>query len=228
MESLRRFAPDVWIAEGPIVRTFGFPFPTRMILVKLADGNVWINSPVVASPEEMESITDLGPVKYLVAPTPLHEWRLQGWKGKFPGAQVWVAPPVRKQTNLPQHVLSDEPPAAWAEDMDRMIFRGSSVLNEVYFLHRNSHTLIFCDFIQNYAPQRGKLLRNTVMKWAGVLGGGVPIDIRLSCSRNTSPARASLQRLLSWDFDKAIFAHGDCIERDAKAFVRRAFRWLDG
>ena len=199
-----------------------------MIVVKLAEGNVWINSPVVASREGMERVTALGPLRYLVAPTPLHEWRLQGWKDKFPGAQVWVAPPVRNRTNLSQHVLSDEPPAAWAQDLDQMIFRGSSVLNEAYFLHRKSRTLIFCDFIQNYAPQRGKLLRNTVMKWAGVLGGGVPIDIRLSCARNRSQARASLQRLLAWDFESVILAHGDCIERDAKAFVRGAFHWLDG
>ena len=102
------------------------------------------------------------------------------------------------------------------------------MINEVYFLHRKSRTLIFCDFIQNYGPKHGKWLRNAVMKWAGVLRGGVPIDIRLSCARHKAQARSSLSRLLSWDFDKAILAHGDCIERDAKAFVRRAFRWLNG
>jgi hypothetical protein len=199
-----------------------------MIVVKLAGGNVWINSPVVASREEMKSITRLGPVKHLVAPTPLHEWRLQDWTSAFPQAQIWVAPPVRNQTKLSQHILSDEPPAAWAEDLDQMIFRGSAVLNEAYFLHRKSRTLIFCDFIQNYTPQRGKWLRNAVTKWAGVLGGGVPVDIRLSCSRNKAQARASLQRLLAWDFEKVILAHGDCIELGAKDFVRSAFHWLDG
>src|SRR5581483_6003227 len=124
MESLQEFAQDVWIADGPVVHTFGFPFPTRMILVKLADGTVWINSPVVASREEMESIAHLGPVKYLVAPTPLHEWRLQDWTRVFPQAQVWVAPPVREHANLSRGVLSDEPPAAWAQDLDQMVFRG--------------------------------------------------------------------------------------------------------
>jgi uncharacterized protein DUF4336 len=196
--------------------------------VRLADGTVWINSPVVASREEMESIAHLGPVKHLVAPTPLHEWRLQEWTRVFPQAQVWVAPPVRDHANLSRGVLSDEPPAAWAQDIDQTIFRGSSVLNEVYFLHRKSRTLIFCDFIQNYSPQPGKLLRNAVMKWAGVLGGGVPIDIRLSCARNKAQARSSLSRLLSWDFDNVVLAHGKCIEGDAKTFVRSAFRWLDG
>ena len=39
-------------------------------------------------------------------------------------------------------------------------------------------------------------------------------------------ARESLEKLLSWDFDKLIIAHGICIEKDAKPFVERAFRWL--
>jgi hypothetical protein len=32
------------------------------------------------------------------------------------------------------------------------------------------------------------------------------------------------EKLLAWDFDKLIIAHGGCIERDAKPFVERAFR----
>lgn len=39
-------------------------------------------------------------------------------------------------------------------------------------------------------------------------------------------ARPSLEKLLSWDFDKLIIAHGACIETNAKAFVERAFQWL--
>jgi hypothetical protein len=36
-------------------------------------------------------------------------------------------------------------------------------------------------------------------------------------------ARRSLEKLLSWDFDKLIIVHGVCIEKDAKPFVKRAF-----
>ena len=51
------------------------------------------------------------------------------------------------------------------------------------------------------------------------------LDIRLSFIRRNL-ARQSLQKLLSWDFDRLIIAHGPCIETGAKAFVERAFRWL--
>ena len=53
---LQPYGNSIWIGAGPIVRAFGFPFPTRMIVVKLAGGGVWINSPVDWAPEEMEIV----------------------------------------------------------------------------------------------------------------------------------------------------------------------------
>ena len=53
----------------------------------------------------------------------------------------------------------------------------------------------------------------------------MPHDIRMTFT-NRNLARRSLERLLSWDFDKLIIAHGPCIEKDAKGFVHEAFHWL--
>ena len=33
---------DIWIAEGPSVPFFGVPYPTRMTLVRLSDGGLWV------------------------------------------------------------------------------------------------------------------------------------------------------------------------------------------
>jgi hypothetical protein len=51
--------------------------------------------------------------------------------------------------------------------------------------------------------------------------GGVPLDIRLSFT-NRDLARRSLEKLLSWDFDKLVIAHGACIEKNAKPFLPMA------
>ncbi len=53
----------------------------------------------------------------------------------------------------------------------------------------------------------------------------MPFDIRLSFV-NRRLGRKSLARFLSWNFDRLIIAHGECVEHDAKVFVKRAFRWL--
>ncbi len=73
----------------------------------------------------------------------------------------------------------------------------------------------------------GTPLRNALFKLAGVAypHGGVALDIRLSFT-NRNLARRSLEKLLAWDFDKLIVAHGVCIAKEAKPFVERAFRWL--
>ena len=108
--------------------------------------------------------------------------------------------------------------------MDQMVFRGSAILDEVYFLHRESRTLIFNDFIQQYDPPNPFL--RALASLAGVRTGGTPPDIKLSFAFGKGQGRESLRKLLSWDFDKVVLAHGACVTVDAKPFVQRAFRWL--
>jgi hypothetical protein len=81
--------------------------------------------------------------------------------------------------------------------------------------------------IQNHLIEPGKPQLNTLWKLAGVAypQGEVPLDVRLSFTHRTL-ARRSLEKVLLWDFDKLIIAHGVCIEKEAKPFVEQAFRWL--
>jgi hypothetical protein len=88
MPDRQKFAENVSIINGPQVRAFGLPFPTRMILVQLADGSLWVNSPVSVPREVLDRIAALGPVRYLVAPTRMHVWRLEEWHVLFPEAEL--------------------------------------------------------------------------------------------------------------------------------------------
>ena len=224
---LQHFAEDIWLVDGPNVRAIFVPLPTRMIVVKLGDGSLWINSPVVVSRETLDQIVAIGPVRYLVAPTTLHIWRLEQWHTLFLEAQLWGPPKVSRGF---AHIafaglLQDTPPTAWAEDLEQLVFKGNYFIEEAAFLHKKSRTLMVTDFLQNYRAKDGDFVGNIAKRAGGVLNGGVPRDIRWSFT-NRKLARASLKRLLSWDFDKVIVAHGACVEHDAKAFVEDAFRWL--
>lgn len=231
MVEFEEFAEDVWIVEGPNVRDFGIMFTTRMVIARLPDGCLWVNSPVSVPSAMLARVTALGPVKYLVAATPRHVWRLAEWHARFPEAQLWAAKPsplTLKKGNLEfTGILTDSPPQAWAGELEQLPFRGSPLIEEVIFLHKKSRTVILDDLIQNHSPVKGEPLRNALFKLAGVSypDGGVPLDIRLSFL-GRDLARRSLAKLLSWDFDKLIIAHGVCVEKSAKAFVQRAFRWL--
>ena len=45
LPDIQAFAPNVWIVDGPRVRDMGL-FTTRMTIVKLYDGSLWVDSPV--------------------------------------------------------------------------------------------------------------------------------------------------------------------------------------
>ena len=228
---LQAFAKNIWIVEGPNVRDMGVMFTTRMTVVKLANGSLWVESPVPVSFDTLKHITDVGPVRYLVAATPRHVWRLDGWHTLFPQAQLWSArttPYTLKKGNLPiTGILGDMPEQGWADDFDQLAFKGSSSIEEVLFFHRQSHTVILDDLIQTHTITKGKPFLNALLRLSDAIDphGGVGIDMRLTFT-NWGLARRSLEKLLSWDFDKLIIAHGPCVEKDAKAFVERAFRWL--
>ncbi len=231
MSDLFEFAESVWIVEGPSVRDMGFMFTTRMTIVKLRNGSLWVDSPVSVNSETLKHITDLGPVGYLVAATPRHVWRLAAWHTLFPEAQAWVPRPTPftlKSSGLRvTGTLGDLAPEGWANDLEQLAFKGNPLIEEVIFFHKRSRTVIMDDLIQVHSISKGKPFKNALVRLEGVVSphGGVGLDIRLSFIRRNL-ARQSLQKLLSWDFDRLIIAHGPCIEKDAKAFVKRAFRWL--
>ena len=209
----------------------GVMFTTRMTIVKLSDGSLWLESPVSLPFETLKRITALGPVRYLVAATPRHVWRLKQWHSLFPEAQLWASRPTPFTLNK-RHltftgVLSDTPIHGWANDFDQLAFKGNPFIEEVIFFHKQSRTVILGDLIQSHPIAKGKPFRNALFKLEGVAksNGGVGLDIRLSFI-NRNLARRSLEKLLSWDFDKLIIAHGACIEKDAKSSVERAFQWL--
>ncbi len=232
MVELQPFAKNLWIVKGPDVRDMGVMFTTRMTVVKLSDGAIWIDSPVPVPSDTLKTITELGPVRYLVAATPRHVWRLESWHTLFPEAQLWSArstPFTLKKADLPfTGILDDVPPQGWANDFDQLAFKGNPLIEEVMFFHKESRTVILDDLIQIHPMVKGKPIRNLLFKLEGITNpdGGVGLDIRLSFIHRDR-ARRSLEKLMSWDFDKLIIAHGDCVVKDAKPFVERAFRWLE-
>lgn len=223
---LQEFGPNIWVADGPRVHVVGpVTLPTRTIVVRLSDGSLWLNSPIEAPAREMDDVAQLGPVRYLVSPTPLHDWRLGPWKKHFPEAALCGITRNRRKSARYDIDLAAGTHAAWSDDLEWVVFRGNAFLDEVEFFHRPSRTLVFTDFIQNQARRPGALFHNAVARIAGVLDGGVPTDIRATFVRRDL-AREAVGRILAWDFERIILAHGPNIDRDAKKMFREAFEWL--
>src|SRR3546814_19403021 len=104
-------AKGVWIVDGPEIRMdyagFRMPFPTRMTIIRLADGGLWIHSPTTDDERVFAAVAALGPVRHLIAPNQIPDCRVPDWYRRFPDATVHLAPGVgeRARSPLPPHRL---------------------------------------------------------------------------------------------------------------------------
>ncbi len=226
---LREFAPAIWMSDGPVVSFFGFRYPTRMALIKLSDGRLFVWSPVALSAALKRDIDALGPVHFLVSPNRLHHLFLADWKSAYPQARLYASPGLRgKRKDLAFDAeLGETPEPEWAADIDQVPIPGSP-LTEVEFFHRASRTAIFADLIQNFPRDWFKGWRGVVARLDGICAPnpGAPREWR-AMFLNRRAAHAALRRILAWPIERVLIAHGEPAIGDGATFVRDAFAWLD-
>jgi len=230
-ERLLQFGPEIWIADGPLASFHGFPYPTRMAVIRLSDRSLFVWSPVALSDALCTSINALGPVRHLVSPNALHHLFLAEWKSTYPAARLYASPRLRrKRKDLTFDAdLGDAPEPTWAADIDQVILLGSFALTEVVFFHRTSHTALFADLIQNVPRDWFKGWRGVVARLGGIVAPNpsAPRDWRASFLDRRA-ARIALDRILAWPIERVLIAHGDLPTADGAEFLRRGFSWLLG
>lgn len=232
--TLKPVAPDIWLVDGPIIRFYGMPFPTRMVVVRLNDGGLWLHSPIDPDEDLLSALAELGPVRHLIAPNWIHYAYLPAWQRLFPDAQTWAAPGVRERAASRKmalridHDLTDQAPQDWAGIIDQIVVPGSPVHREAVFLHRPSKTLILTDLIENFEATNLPVWFIPMAWMAGVLDpdGKAPIDMRQTFRKGRAQARGAIEEILAWAPERLIMAHGRWYDAGAMAELHRAFRWV--
>jgi hypothetical protein len=226
---LAEFAPSLYIADGPSVLFFGFPYPTRMAVAQLTDGSLWVWSPVALRDGLAEEVDALGPVRHVVSPNKLHHLFLGEWQERWPEARLWAPPGLAKRKPELQFdaALGDEPDSAWAAVIDQVIFRGSLFMEEVVFFHMASRTAIFCDLIQRFPEASMSGWKGMLMRLDGLVGehGRTPREWRASFLRR-GPARAAREKVLGWNPERLLIAHGECAQTGAGSIIADALGWI--
>jgi hypothetical protein len=220
---------DIWIAEGPSVSFFGFPYPTRMTLVRLSDGGLWLCSPVELTDVLADEVRALGPLQHLVSPNKIHHLFLGHWAQEWPEAKLWASPGLaRRRRDLSFHgELGDAAEPAWEKDIDQVIFRGSFAMEEVVFFHHASRSAIITDLVQKFDPATLRGWRGLLMRLDGLVGpeGSTPREWRLTFW-NRRAAREALRKALSWDPQRLIIAHGQCVSENGREALARSLSWI--
>lgn len=224
-DELRRWSDALWIAEAPL-RFYGIEFGTRMTVVRLGDGSLLLHSPIALSPALRARIDRLGRVAHVVAPNKLHHLFASQALAAYPEARLHLPPGLAaKRPDLSTgEPLGDTAPPAWADTLEQLVVRGSRLMEEVVFLDRRSRTLLVADLCEHFGPESPPLTR-LVARVACMYGRPrMPPDWQLSF-RDRAARRASFERLLAWDFDRVILAHGALLPSGAHALLEREYRW---
>jgi hypothetical protein len=199
-----------------------------MSVIRLASGALFVHSPVALDAALRAELEPLGRPRYAVAPNRFHHLWAAQWPAAWPGLELWLAPGLaEKCPDLePAGVLGDDAAPGWSGELDQLFFRGFAIANEVVFCHRASRTLLLTDLALNIGADAG-LLTRVVMRLAGSYPRFGPTLLEKLMMKRPA-ARASLEKILAWDFDRVIVSHGDVLEADGVRVLRDAYSWLLG
>jgi hypothetical protein len=224
---LREIDNGIWAIEAP-QRFLGAEVGTRMTVIRLADGSLFVHSPIHLDDEIRASLERIGPVRHVVAPNRFHHLYAADYPRNYPEAKLYAAPGLEtKRRDLHfDAILSDEAPAAWRGEIDQLVFRGFAPLNETVFFHRTSRTVLFTDLLFNVTHTDSAWTRVLLTLDGGFGGPGVARTFRLMMRMRKRMVLDSVARILKWDFDRMTLAHGDVIERGAKAALQHAYSFL--
>ena len=227
---LKQFGHEIWIADGPVVTAAaGFHYPTRMAIIRLSDGGLFIWSPTELSDDLRAEVNSLGEVRYLIPPNSLHHVFLADWQRAYPNSKAYAPPGLReKRKDISfDGDLGDTPIADWADDIDLVAMRGNLITTEIVFFHRKSGTVLFTDLVQHFDRGWFKGWRALVARFDLMVSAeaSVPRKFRVAF-RDRRAARASIERVLAWPAEKVLMAHGEPIIEDGRGFIRRSFSWL--
>ena len=227
---IREYVPGaIWLAPYP-VSLVGLRFEARMTIVRLDDGSLVVHSPGPIAAAERERMLALGRVALILAPGNFHHLHLRSCQRAFPDAETWICPGVeRKQRGLRfDGMLGERLPASMRAGFEQAFVQGR-LMAEVPLLHRPTRTLLLVDLVERFGdgtPNVNPALR-ACWKLFGMWNHPAPApEYRIAGWKDRAAARAALERVLGWDFERVVISHGELIEHDAKAIVRKAWRAL--
>ena len=227
-------APSIGIVDGPFeyLTALGMrmplPFTTRMTVVRLASGDLFLHSPIALDQGLATEIQALGTVRHLVSPNQFHYAHIGEWAKAFPGTIAWASPGVRQRAaargvdvNFTRD-LDEKPPPEWSEEIDQVLVPGG-IFKEFVFFHRPSRTLILTDTIINLELDKITQPWRALTKLSGMYHphGQIFFGMRLPLLLQKRRAKAAIRKIRSWRPERIVLSHGRCFDANAEEVVRR-------
>ena len=232
----KSLASDIGIVDGPFeyLTVAGIrlplPFTTRMTVARLANGDLFLHSPIKFDERLARELQGLGRIRHLVSPNQFHYAHIGEWAKVFPEATSWASPRVRRRARA-RHVdvdftrdLDSDAPEEWRREIDQLLFPGG-YFKEFIFFHRASRTLILTDTVINIELDKISEPWRTASKLAGMYHpyGQIFFGMRLPLLIQRQKAKAAIEKIHSWQPQRIVLSHGRCFDADADNVIRRIF-----
>lgn len=209
MNELIEIAPGLWQIDGPVQTYRYIPLPTRSFVIGVKEGLLALPLTPL-TPPLATAIRARGALRHLLLPNPRHGQHMAGWQAAFPEARIWQ-PPL------------DVPP--WQESLDHLTFgRGYT---ETALFHHASQSLILTDLIHNIDTAALPAWARPMIWIDGTDNSDGKMPRWLRWRLGPKPELLEkLDRLIKWQPERVLLAHGESYRRNGTAELERAFRRL--
>lgn len=229
---LKQFDHNIWTYESPLDVTKGIlPFTPpkflgrpiiRMCVIKKETGGLIIYSPIQMSEEVIKEIKALGPIDLILGSNIFHNTYLVESNQNFQPKKCLVAPKTKKRNPACSELTEwDDSLDLETKETEYVIMKGH-IMNEIFLIHQASKTLILTDLLCDMR-YGGNFFERIYALYVGVYKKlGVPKYQKLNI-KDKAAFLDSMDKVLSYDFDKIILAHGKCILTDGKRIFREVW-----
>jgi hypothetical protein len=229
-------AANIGVVDGPLeyltvagVR-LPLPFTTRMTVVRLSNGDLFLHSPTKFDPELAAELTHFGKVRHLISPNQFHYAHIGEWQRAAPDAVAWASPGVRRRSRARRaeihfgRDLGANPPDEWRDELDQTLFPGG-YFKEFVFFHRQSQTLIVTDAIINIELDKMDEPWRSLTRFSGMYypHGQVFFGMRLPMFLQRKKAAAAIAKIRAWRPHRILLSHGRCFDVGADEVIDRLF-----
>lgn len=229
MSHLIEYVKDqIWILEYP-VRFAAMDLFARTTIIRLDSGDLIIHDPCKIDNDIKNEIDSLGVVKFIIAPGIYHHLFVAEFQNRYPDAETFLCPGLeQKRPDIKfDWILESKPDSRWEGVLEQVPVQGTKFISEVAFFHKPSKTLILVDLLENigddYSHKAGLLLKfwwKVVLRmWNNPMAAP---EYQMGWG-NKKLVKPALEKILSWNAERLILAHGENIEDNVNKILVKAW-----
>lgn len=227
---LREIDRNIWAAEQPL-RYFGLSVGTRMTVIRLENRELLVISPITLSNEIIDQLSHIGTVKHIVAPNLYHYFFAAEFKAHYQNATFWAVSGLKAKRPdlLIDRTIEAVTGSLW-DGIEHIRFDGFKTLgsggfeslNECVFFHADSHTLILTDTAFHF-DESFPFLTRLASRATGDYKSLSPSIFERIATIDKERVRDSIDKVMMWDFDRVIMAHGSIIEQRGREKLKKGY-----